>query len=314
MSDKTPDTDPEILEFFKPESVQIYKAEAPVSEWAIQAWCRAMGDANPVYRDREAAKRHGRGDLLAPPVMMHSFTFSGGDDENGLLNVFRRKLAAEYGINSVVAGGYEQEFLVPIRLGDLLTREVRFESISPPKITGVGVGHFVLMAEKITNQDGAVIGNQKMRILFFKPGAVERGERPAKKAETAAAPATPPVELPALEIPLTATLIVSGAIAANDFEKIHHDRDLAQRQGLKDIAMNILTSCGLALRYVTDWTGPAGIVKSHVSSFGVSNFPGDTMTFTATADRPFEPGRETQILLRGTNSLGTHINSTIIVS
>jgi acyl dehydratase len=314
MTEKTPDTDPEILEFFKPEKIQIYKAEAPVSEWAIQAWCRAMGDANPVYRDHEAAKRHGHGDILAPPMMMHSFTFSRSDDENGLLSVFRRKLAAEYGINSVVAGGYEQEFLAPIRLGDLLTREVRFESISPRKITGVGRGHFVLMTEKITNQDGTVIGNQKLRVLFFKPGVVERGERPAKNPEPAASPDAPPVELPALEIPLTATLIVSGAIAANDFEKIHHDRDLAQRHGLKDIAMNILTSCGLALRYVTEWTGPSGVLTSHVSTFGVSNYPGDTMTFTATADQPFEPGRETRILLRGTNSLGMHISSSITVA
>jgi hypothetical protein len=29
------------------------------------------------------------------------------------------------------------------------------------------------MAEKITNQDGAVVGNKKMRILPFKPGVVE---------------------------------------------------------------------------------------------------------------------------------------------
>jgi hypothetical protein len=55
-------------------------------------------------------------------------------------------------------------------------------------------------------------------------------------------------------------------------------------------------------------------MNSYVSSLGVSNFPGDTMTYTTTADQPLEQGREATILLRGSNSLGVHINSTITVA
>ena len=308
--------DPEIQAFFSPDAVQLYQAEAPVGAWAIQAWCRVMEDRNPVYRDRDAARRYGYQDIIAPPVMMHSFTFPGltYETEDNLLNRLRRKLET-YGINSVVAGNYEQEFLTPIRLGDMLTREVRFESISEEKLTAVGTGHFILMGETIYNQDRVLIGRQKMRTLFFRPGKGKDpalAQQPAKK-EAETPPAAPRLELPPLAIPLTTTRIVCGAIAANDFEKVHHDRDLAQAQGLKDIIMNILTSCGLAMRYVTDWAGPAAIVKSHSSRFGVPNYPGDTMTFTATADGAFAPGRETQIQLRGANSLGAHINSTITI-
>ena len=36
MTEKPPDTAPEILTFFKPETQQVYKAEAPVSEWAFK--------------------------------------------------------------------------------------------------------------------------------------------------------------------------------------------------------------------------------------------------------------------------------------
>lgn len=310
-------TDPEVLAFFSPDMVQICPSPAPVSEWPIQAWCRAMGDRNPVYQDRDAARRYGHKDVFAPPVMMHSFTFPGLIDEtqDNLLNALRRKLAT-YGINSVVAGNYEQEFITPIRLGDRLTREVRFESISDEKSTAVGTGHFVLMVEKIVNQNGDIIGHQKMRTLFFRPGAPKERESPPRpvKAETRAQETEGRLELPPLAIPLTATLIIAAAIASNDFEKVHHDRDLAQSQGLKNIIMNILTSCGLATRYVTDWAGPAAVIKGHSSRFMVPNYQGDTVTFTGWADKPFETGKETKVHLRGTNSIGIHIESTITIA
>ncbi|MEU1164514.1 hypothetical protein ABZ372_29620, partial [Streptomyces sp. NPDC005921] len=34
-------------------------------------------------------------------------------------------------------------------------------------------------------------------------------------------------ELPSLEIPITRTLIVAGAIASRDYQDVHHDAELA---------------------------------------------------------------------------------------
>ncbi len=67
--------------------------------------------------------------------------------------------------------------------------------------------------------------------------------------------------LPELEIPLTRTLIVATAIATRDFQDVHHDPELAQQRGSKDVFMNILTSNGLAGRFVTDWAGPFATVR-----------------------------------------------------
>ena len=172
--------DPEVQAFFRPEMVQIYQSAAPVSEWAINAWCAAMGDRNPVYQDREAARRYGHKDVFAPPIMMHSFTFPGvvGESEDGMLAQLQRKLAP-YGINSIVAGNYEQEYITPIRVGDRLTREVRFESMSDEKVTAVGSGHFVVMADRILNQNGELIGNQISRRLFYRPGKFEKPQSSA---------------------------------------------------------------------------------------------------------------------------------------
>jgi acyl dehydratase len=310
-------TDPQVQAFFRPEMLQIYRSAAPVSEWAINAWCCAMGDQNPVYQDREAARRHGHKDVFAPPVMMHSFTLPGvvGESEDSLLTALRRRLAP-FDIDSVLAANYEHEYITPIRVGDRLTREVRFESMSDEKVTAVGIGHFVVMVERILNQDGEIIGNQKTRVLFFRPGKFEKPQSSAAPhaAETPKLEALNRVDLPPLVIPLTTTLVVSGALASNDFEKIHHDRDVAQAQGLKDVVMNVLTSCGLILRYVTDWAGPATVVKRIASQLKIPNYPGDVMTLTGWAEKPFERGTETVLRVRGTNSLGTHIESTITIT
>jgi acyl dehydratase len=316
MAVTNPKTDPEILAFFSPDAVQICESEAPVSEWPIRMWCRATGDNNPVYQDRDAARRYGHKDVFAPPGMMHAFTMPGLLDptHDHLLSRLRRKLA-EYGLNSTVMGKYEQEFITPIRLGDRLTREVRFESMSDEKATGVGIGHFIPLVEKIVNQNGEVIGNQRMEVLFFRPGTGKQIDQAAKPAKAAPAEAPPAgtVELPPLSIPLTTTLIIAGAVASNDYEPFHHDRDAAQAQGMKDIFMNVLTSCGFAARYVTDWAGPAAVIKGHSTRLMASNFPGDVMTFTGTAEGPFQKGKEMKINPRCTNSLGTHMQSVFTI-
>ena len=38
-------------------------------------------------------------------------------------------------------------------------------------------------------------------------------------------------EVTPLEIPITTTMIVAGAIASRDFMPVHHDRDYANKQG-----------------------------------------------------------------------------------
>ena len=70
--------------------------------------------------------------------------------------------------------------------------------------------------------------------------------------------------LPEWRLPLTPTLIVSTAISTRDFQDVHHDRDLAQGAGSKDIFMNILTSNALVVRYVTQQLGNDVDLRSHV--------------------------------------------------
>jgi hypothetical protein len=118
--------------------------------------------------------------------------------------------------------------------------------------------------------------------------------------------------IPAWELPLTPTLIVSAAIATRDFQDVHHDRDVAQAAGSKDIFMNILTTNGLVERFITDWAGPDIDVKAIAIRLGAPAHPYDTLTFTGTV-ASVEDGIAT-IDVKGTVSLGDHVTGTVKVA
>lgn len=116
-------------------------------------------------------------------------------------------------------------------------------------------------------------------------------------------------ELPALEVPITATRIVAGALASRDYQEVHHDRDLAISRGSRDIFMNILTSNGFVGRFVTDWAGPEALLRCVDIRLGVPNYPGDAMRMTGRV-RSKVAGVVT-VDVRGTNSLGDHVSGSV---
>lgn len=124
--------------------------------------------------------------------------------------------------------------------------------------------------------------------------------------------------LPELVVPVTRTLIVAGAIASRDYQDVHHDPVLARARGSQDIFMNILTTNGLVGRYVTDWTGPGGLVTDVAIRLGVPNYPDDVLTFSGTVtgrdDAPGDDGRGgVELSVRGANGLGDHVTGTVRV-
>ena len=116
-------------------------------------------------------------------------------------------------------------------------------------------------------------------------------------------------ELPELVVELTPTLIVSTAIASRDYQDVHHDRDLAQQRGSKDIFMNILTTNGFVGRFVTDWAGPDAVLKKVAIRLGAPNYPGDTMHVTGQVTA--KDDGQVEVAVRGANSLGDHVSGTV---
>lgn len=124
-------------------------------------------------------------------------------------------------------------------------------------------------------------------------------------------------EVAPLEIAITTTLIVAGAIASRDFMPVHHDVEYAKTQGSPNLFMNILTTNGYCVRFLTDWAGPEAMVKNLSIRLGVPCFPDDPLRFTGSVTGKTEgTGGENfvEITFRGSNSLGDHVSGTAILS
>lgn len=123
-------------------------------------------------------------------------------------------------------------------------------------------------------------------------------------------------ELPPLEIPVTRTLIVSGAIASRDYQDVHHDAELARGKGSPDIFMNILTTNGLVGRYITDHFGPTAVLRKVAIRLGAPNYPGDTMVLTGRiegVDADMD-GETVTVRVTGANGIGRHVTGTVTLT
>jgi acyl dehydratase len=123
-------------------------------------------------------------------------------------------------------------------------------------------------------------------------------------------------ELPPLELPLTSTLIVAGAIASRDFMPAHHDPAFAKAQGAPDIFMNILTTNGYVSRFVTDWAGPEAMVKRIEIRLGAPAVPGKSLRFSGRVAGKRDEGDECviELSIRAASELGDHATGTVVLS
>ncbi|HET6940263.1 MAG TPA: MaoC family dehydratase [Nocardioides sp.] len=117
--------------------------------------------------------------------------------------------------------------------------------------------------------------------------------------------------IPEWSLPMTPTTIVSTAIATRDWQDVHHDRDVAQAAGSRDIFMNILTTNGLVEKFVVDWAGGDAELKEIAIRLGAPAHPYDTLTFSGTVTS-VEDGIAT-IDVVGRVSLGDHVTGTVRV-
>jgi hypothetical protein len=145
----------------------------------IRHWAAAFEDADPVYTDPEAAAHSRFGGIVAPPLMLQTWTMAtpritgirergGSPVEGGRAEVLA--LLDEAGFVGTLASNSEFEIARYLRLGDLVSATTILDSVSPEKQTRLGPGHFVTWLTTYTDQNGDVVGRQLFRILKFRPG------------------------------------------------------------------------------------------------------------------------------------------------
>jgi hypothetical protein len=77
--------------------------------------------------------------------------------------------------------------------------------------------------------------------------------------------------------------------------------------------MNILTTNGLIGRYISDWAGPAALIRKVAIRLGAPNYPGDTMTITGKVTAKHDDG-SVDVAVVGANGLGNHVTGTVTVT
>jgi len=148
----------------------------PVNQPMIRHWAAAFEDANPVYTDPAFAARTRFGGIVAPPLMLQTWTMPtpkltgigerGGSPTEGGENPLTP--LDEAGFVATLATNSEFEVLRYLRLGETVTTETVFESVSERKTTRLGPGHFITWVTTYRVGD-EVVGRQMFRMLKFKP-------------------------------------------------------------------------------------------------------------------------------------------------
>ena len=156
------------------------EAPDPVNQPMIRHWAAAFEDANPVYTDPEAAASSRWGEIVAPPLMLQTWTMPSpiitGIAERGgaptasegesIMTVFERG-----GFPGTLAVGSEFEIERHLHLGERVSASNVVESISEEKQTRLGRGHFVTWLTTYRDDAGEVVGRQRFRVLKFAPGS-----------------------------------------------------------------------------------------------------------------------------------------------
>src|SRR5262250_1116548 len=126
-------------------------APDPVNQPMIRHWATAMEDHNPAYTDPEFAAASRFGGIVAPPLMLQTWTMAtpkisgiaerGGSPVEGGKNPLTP--LDEAGYIATLATNSEFEIVRYLRLGEVITSTMVLESISDEKQTRLGPGHFI---------------------------------------------------------------------------------------------------------------------------------------------------------------------------
>jgi acyl dehydratase len=152
----------------------------PVNQPMIRHWAAAFEDHNPVYTDEALAATTRFGEVVAPPLMLQTWTMATplitGIAERGgspVESTSASPLAVfdEAGFAGTLASNTEFDILRYLRVGETVSASTVIESISPRKQTRIGPGYFVTWVTTYVAGSGDVVGRQRFRILKFKPQA-----------------------------------------------------------------------------------------------------------------------------------------------
>ena len=267
----------------------------------VEEFARAIGDADPLYRDPGVARERGFEAVPAPLSFVRTADFpryrTGDDVDLGFRHehTLHGEQAYEYDRplvvgdtltgETAVVSAYEREggrggtmtfaeVETEYRAGDervLVSRSTAIETGGTVVDSGDGDG-------EPTPAAGGDLGDDPERSATDRAATEPTAPTPAEAGDLDPGDRAPTVSLG----PLDRRDFVRYAGASGDFNPIHYDEPYARASGNPTVFGQGMFTAGVAAHAVCDWLG-VGSVRSFDVRFRSRVWPGDTLTTTVEA-------------------------------
>lgn len=134
-----------------------------VERGAIRRYAQAIEDPDPLYSDVEYARKSKYGEMVCPPGFFGLPVNKRDEEEMSLFE----QVTEKSGCSTLLANGGEDEFILPVRAGDVLFSVAKVADIYEE--VGRSGNHFILtiFETTYTNQNGDLVARSRHREIFL---------------------------------------------------------------------------------------------------------------------------------------------------
>ena len=275
-----------------------------VNQAMARFWCEMVEDSNPIYFDEAHARSTWLETPYAPPAMLFTWGMQPVWPEEVRHENMIARLSLP-GCTTTLAVNATQEYLLPIRYGDILTVTNQIASIGEEKSTRLGTGHFVTTLDTFRNQHDEVAGTHSFTLFMYSPGARSRhdsqGQSSVRKPPDHAEDTSDRGErLPAISLPLTLRRAIQAVAGTRDYYPFHHDEQFARENGAEGIFFNTMFLQAFAGRCATEWFGNNAFLRRLEIAMRASNYAGRTLTTDASVTNVRQEDKRRLVDIEGT--------------
>ena len=254
-----------------------------VNQAMARFWCEMVEDPNPIYFDEDYARSTWLEAPFAPPAMLFTWGMQPVWPEEGRHESMISRLVLP-GCTTTLAVNATQEYLVPLRFGDIVTITNQIVSIGEEKTTRLGTGHFVTILDTFRNQHNEIAGTHRFTLFMYTPADVgARLASPQRRdpGTNASASAAAGERLAMISLPLTRRRAIQAVAGTRDYYPFHHDEQFARENGAEGIFFNTMFLQAFGGRCATDWFGNDAFLRRLEIAMRASNYVGRTLTVDA---------------------------------
>ncbi|HZZ45343.1 MAG TPA: MaoC family dehydratase N-terminal domain-containing protein [Pseudonocardia sp.] len=252
--------------------------EFEVNRAMIVDFCGLVEDANP---------RFWKGDE-APWGLLMTWSFPLSWHPSGSRRPSLGALEVPLPGHHIINVATDTEFVRPLRVGERVSWDDEIVSVSDPKTTRLGTGHFLTSRTTYFGGDEEVAVNTNIVFRYDipetspQPGGGTNGQAAGAGAKPAIDPVTgPAAELPSISMPIDYRRVVHNAAATWDWFPGHHNPEYARDQGQRTIYLSTLFFHGFIDRAANEWFGPSYRPRRRRIEMKRSIYAGQTATAVA---------------------------------